>query len=319
MHSAPHALKNWLRQTWGDDDFALQALPGDAGFRRYFRITREGCRLLAAHMPPDKENPAAFVAVTAMLEAAHIAVPHIRAYAPADGFLLIDDFGDNLLGTQLNDDTADGLYRQAIDMLVAIQSVAAQQLPPYDKRALIQEAELFTDWYCIKHLQADLRESDLRQLSEAYHYLADTALEQPRVFVHRDYHSRNLICADAQRMATIDYQDAVAGPLSYDLVSLLKDCYVKWPRQTYLGWVTYYLQRAETDMDADTFIRYFDLMGAQRHLKAAGIFARLHHRDNKDGYLKDIPRTLSYIGELDSGDDPILRNLQRLLNSLPKR
>lgn len=270
-------------------------------------------------MPPDKENTAGFVAVSKMLEAAHIAVPHIHEYSPADGFLLIDDFGDKLLSTQLNADTADDLYRKAIDMLVAIQSVATEQLPPYDKPALMQEAELFTDWYCIKHLQADLSEQDLQQLDEAYHYLADTALEQPQVFVHRDYHSRNLICTDAHRIATIDYQDAVSGPLSYDLASLLKDCYVKWPRQTYSGWVKYYLQCAKIDMARAAFIRYFDLMGVQRHLKAAGIFARLHHRDNKDGYLKDIPRTLSYISELESGDDPILRNLQRLLNSLPKR
>ena len=321
MNEQRPSLSSWLRHAFGDDDFSFSRLAGDASFRRYFRIARKGRRLLAVDMPPHKENVKAFVEITQMLEKAGLLVPHIHECSLRHGFLLIDDFGDDLLSTRIADDSADGIYRTAIDDLIRLQSIATDGLPPYDVRLLVEEMQIFTDWYCIRHLGMDIGKRRRARIDAAYHRLAQAAAAQPQVFVHRDYHSRNLICTGTNRIAIIDYQDAVRGPVSYDLVSLLKDCYIKWPRERCRQWIDYYLARAKVEADPGEFVRWFDLMGVQRHLKAAGIFARLHHRDQKDGYLKDIPRTLSYItdlaGELQP-NEPALDELQCLIAGLPE-
>lgn len=309
------SLKNWLQQYYADDHFTLQPLSGDASFRRYFRVERKGHKHLAVDMPPAKENIGAFVDMTTRLADAGLCVPSIHHCSMDDGFLLIDDLGDKLLSTQVNAGNADALYRRTIDELVRVQAIEAQTLPIYNTTSIVDEARIFTEWYCIVHLGMDLNDQQIAQLESVYHYLASVMITQPRVFVHRDYHSRNLICLKQGGIALIDYQDAVWGAVTYDLVSLLKDCYIKWPREQQLQWLEYYLSKAGLAVDTAQFIRWFDLTGVQRHLKAAGIFARLHHRDGKDTYLNDIPRTLSYISDLQE-DYPELDNLQHFISGL---
>ncbi len=314
-----HALlRGWLQQTLGGD-FTMTALTGDASFRRYFRVTLQDRGLMAADVPPDKEDIRDFTRVTHKLEDAGIRAPHIHAADVENGWLLLDDLGDTTYLQALSPDNADALYRRAIDELVKLQQADTRGLPDYSHALLVQEMCLFTDWYCDTHLQCGLTESQHAVFGREFERLADAALAQPRVFVHRDYHSRNLMVLNGGAgggVGVLDYQDAVVGPVTYDLVSLLKDCYIVWPEARRREWADYYLKRSPVDVGADTFMRWFDWMGIQRHLKAIGIFARLRHRDGKSGYLKDIPRILDYVAEC-IGRYPELDGLRRLIAELP--
>jgi len=252
-------------------------------------------------------------------------------------------FTDNAGGNA--PDYADAFYRRAIDELIKVQQADSRGLPDYTHSLLVQEMCLFTDWYCDTHLQCGLTESQHAAFGREFEQLAQAARAQPQVFVHRDYHSRNLMVLDDGagagagtsasanagastdtdastntganiHIGVLDYQDAVVGPVTYDLVSLLKDCYIVWPEARRRDWMRYYLKRRPADAGADTFTRWFDWMGIQRHLKAIGIFARLHHRDGKSGYLNDIPRILAYITE-SLERHPELNGLRRLLSQLP--
>ena len=297
MDSRLSALRDWLCQYYNTTQFDLQPLAGDASFRRYFRVQKDDCKMLAVDMPPAKEKIGQYIEITRYLKESEVLVPHIYSYDVDKGFLLIEDFGDHLLSTQLCSATTDHLYRQAIDRLIQMQSINADGLPQYDSDTLLEEMEIFTHWYCGEHMQCSLNAEQMGNLNDVYRFLVNNALQQPQVFVHRDYHSRNLIYTEDKRIAVIDFQDAVSGPITYDLVSLLKDCYIKLPNEKRLQWIDYYLSNSDIQIDSDQFVVWFDLMGVQRHLKAVGIFARLYHRDHKDGYLKDIPRTLAYINE----------------------
>ncbi|MDD9807112.1 MAG: phosphotransferase [Gammaproteobacteria bacterium] len=336
-----HALlRGWLQQTLGGG-FTMAALTGDASFRRYFRVALQDRSLMAADVPPDKEDIRDFTRVTQKLEDAGVRAPHIHAADHANGWLLLDDFGDTTGLKALSPDNADVFYRRAINELVKVQQADSRGLPDYTHSLLVQEMCLFTDWYCDTHLQCGLTESQHALFGREFEQLAQAARAQPQVFVHRDYHSRNLMVLDAGagaganagastsanananagadaniHLGVLDYQDAVVGPVTYDLVSLLKDCYIVWPEARRRDWMRYYLERRPADADADTFTRWFDWMGIQRHLKAIGIFARLHHRDGKSGYLNDIPRILAYITE-SLERYPELNGLRRLMSQLP--
>lgn len=294
-------LETWLTSLPGIAVTRIEPASTDASFRRYFRVVLDdSATLIAMDAPPSHEDCGPFIAVTGRLEAAGLCVPHIHASNTLEGFLLLEDLGTTSYLDRLNTNTADRLYRSAISALLQLQQADTEELPSYSAELLASELRLFTDWFLGKHLDLVLDERQQRTLETVYTQLVDNALEQPTVFVHRDYHSRNLMALDANTPGIIDYQDAVSGPLTYDLVSLLRDCYIEWPEQQIDTWVHSFVEQGVATgtfdrIPIETFQRWFDLMGIQRHLKAIGIFARLNHRDGKPGYLQDIPRTLRYI------------------------
>ncbi len=309
-------LRAWLQRTLGAD-FSMEALQNDASFRRYFRITLAGGSLVAVDVPPAREGIGNFLEVTQRLERAGVRAPRVHAHDDVNGWMLLDDLGRRTLAQALTPDNADALYRLALDELARIQRADKHGLPDYSRALLVQEMCLFTDWYCDTHLRCAMTESRHDEFARAFELLADSARAQPRVFVHRDYHSRNLTVPQDGAVGVLDYQDAVAGPVTYDLVSLLKDCYVAWPEARRRRWLRYYLQHNPLDAAFDVVERWFDWMGIQRHLKAIGIFARLHHRDGRSGYLKEVPRILGYVAEC-IGRYPELDGLRRALAELPR-
>lgn len=298
-------LDNWLRETVGLADFTLEPASADASFRRYFRVTLPaGDTVIAMDAPPDKEDSAPFVQVDQAFAEAGLHVPAIHAQDLQRGFLLLEDLGSTHYLDVLDGQNADRLYGDAMASLISLQACGPQQgLPVYDRTRLLGEMSLFTEWLLGRHLHLSLDAATTQMLTATFDDLAEAALAQPQVCVHRDFHSRNLLVTGQNNPGVIDFQDAVIGPVSYDLVSLLKDCYVRWPQRQVDGWALGYFEQAvqsgilREQHEAD-FLAWFDLMGVQRHLKAAGIFARLKHRDDKPGYLADIPRTLGYIVEV---------------------
>jgi aminoglycoside/choline kinase family phosphotransferase len=299
-------LRHWLECGLGWHDFGLAPASADASFRRYFRVTRPGGTCIAMDAPPDKEDVGPYLKVAGMLADIGVNAPRILARNANDGFLLLTDLGSFTYLAELAERRrAPVLYADAIAALVRIQARGrqhARELPPYDEKLLRFEMSLFPDWLLGRHLGLQLDAAESARLAAAFDVLVSTALEQPRVFVHRDYHSRNLMVCEGANPGILDFQDAVHGPLTYDLVSLLRDCYVAWPQEQVVAWALEFRREAaeaglETGRGEAIFLRWFDLMGVQRHLKASGIFARLWHRDGKPGYLPDIPRTLGYIEE----------------------
>jgi aminoglycoside/choline kinase family phosphotransferase len=296
-------LREWLGETLPALDTPLSPASGDASFRRYFRTSAAGKSWIVMDAPPATENVRAFVEVADILRRAGITVPDVRAVDLERGFTLLSDLGNTRYQDALSDDTADRLYRDAIATLARMQrSVSANecQRPLYDAALLQRELNLFREWYLERLLGIDLGPPAAAQFEAVCSTLVDSALDQPTVFVHRDFHSRNLMVHPDGNPGVLDFQDAVVGPVSYDLVSLLRDCYIDWPENQVNGWMENYLaltrtQALLTDAQIDRFPRWFDLMGMQRHLKAVGIFARLKIRDGKAGYLGDIPRTLGYV------------------------
>lgn len=296
-------LSQWVEENVHLTGGQIAVASADASFRRYFRLSRQDETYILMDAPPTQEDTRPFINVTLKLEAAGVPVPHIYAKDIEQGFLCLADLGNQSLLSALNDASVDSLYGEALSILTKLKTAKTENLPVYDDAMLHREMELFPDWFLKKHLSIELNELQTSTLTSSFQALAQSALEQPQVFVHRDYHSRNLMLDDNQQLGVIDYQDAVLGPITYDLVSLLKDCYIKWPQSRVEDWALSYKHELEaTELlngcTDESFLRWFDLMGIQRHLKAVGIFARLNHRDGKPGYLNDIPRTLSYICEI---------------------
>ena len=296
-------LIDWVARSVEDDDVRAEPASVDASFRRYFRFTTRPTTI-GMDAPPPREDCRPFVAVAGYLEKMGLNSPRILAADIERGFLLLTDLGDRqyLAEIKANPERAETLYQGALDALAVMQVEGAeyqQNLPPYDEALLRVELSLFHDWLCETHLGLGFSEEEEGNWQACCDMLVDCALSQPKVFVHRDYHSRNLMVTEEGGPGILDFQDAVEGPYTYDLVSLLKDCYVKWPRDVIEKRASYFRSKAGLDAVTDQdFIRDVDLMGVQRHLKAAGIFARLLHRDGKPGYMKDVPRTLSYIVDI---------------------
>ncbi|MGH8427660.1 MAG: aminoglycoside phosphotransferase family protein [Gammaproteobacteria bacterium] len=297
------ALAEYAARALGLPMAGLTPASGDASFRRYFRVSpASGAGVIAVDAPPEHENLSRFVDVARALEGLGLHVPHVLACDFAQGFALISDLGREtyLMRLQAGDAPAP-LYAAAIEALVRLQGWAEPDLPAYDAALLDAEMRLFEDWLLERHLELDLDGRERPLVACVRERLTESALAQPRVAVHRDYHSRNLmVCAPLPGI--LDFQDAVLGPVTYDLVSLLKDCYVAWPREQVLEWLRTYRTCAlagglPVGADEKQFLHWFEMMGMQRHLKAAGIFARLWHRDGKPDYLRDIPRTLNYVAE----------------------
>ncbi len=305
MSERQSQLENWLRTDCGLSDFTLKSASEDASFRRYFRVfLADGSTRIAMDAPPGKENCRPFVDVARRLQQAGVHAPEIYAENVQQGFLLLEDLGKRSYLDVLDDENVERLYGDALAALMTMQAcIDPAGLPDYGRDLLLTEMSLFPRWLLHQHLELDLSGDEKSMLDETFTALADTALEQPRVFVHRDYHSRNLMAGIEHPPGVIDFQDAVRGPVTYDLVSLLRDCYINWPSTRVNEWAWGYFQLCVQsgvlqDQHESRFLYWFDLMGAQRHLKAAGIFARLNHRDGKPGYLAEIPRTLEYIVEL---------------------
>ncbi|GIZ52971.1 aminoglycoside phosphotransferase family protein [Noviherbaspirillum aridicola] len=300
----------------------LRPASSDASFRRYFRIDGEdGATCIAMDAPPPQEDVRPFIHVAELFGATGASVPKILARDVERGFLLLSDLGNATYLQQLSPDTAHKLYLDAIDALVLIQAQSKPGvLPEYDRALLHRELMLFPDWYVGKHLGVTLSDKQTASLNKVFDTLLANNLAQPQVFVHRDYHSRNLMVLGAGNPGILDFQDAVYGPITYDLVSLLRDAYIQWDEEMVLDWAIRYWERARraglpVSHDVDAFYRDFEFMGLQRHLKVLGIFARLYHRDGKDGYLKDLPLVMEYTRKA-AGRYKALSPLIQLLDEL---
>ena len=316
-------LRSWLRDHLGAEPAAVEPASEDASFRRYFRVRWQGGTLIAMDAPPPQEDCGPFVRVAELFAAAGVNVPRILAQDLARGFLLLTDFGSTTYLDALAHSDADALYRDALGALVRLQAASKPGvLPEYDEALLRRELAVFPDWYVARHLGKTLTAAQRQRLEHAFDAIVARNLAEPRVYVHRDYHSRNLMVTEPNP-GILDFQDAVFGPISYDLVSLLRDAYVEWPEERVLDWAIRYWQQARAAglpvrTDFAEFYRDFEWMGVQRHLKVLGIFARLWHRDGKARYLDDMPLVLRYL-ERAAGRYRDLDPLARLLAELHGR
>ncbi|MBX3664785.1 MAG: phosphotransferase [Burkholderiales bacterium] len=292
-------LRAWLAGLLAGADFSLAPASADASFRRYFRVTFAGGTRIVMDAPPGREDCRPFVRVARLMADAGLHVPEVQEADVERGFLLLSDLGGTTYLQALNDGNADALFGDAITALVAWQRASRPDvLPPYDRDLLRREMDLFPDWYVGRHLGVTLSSGQRATLARITGLLEDSALAQPAVYVHRDYMPRNLMLS-SPNPGILDFQDAVYGPLTYDVASLFRDAFISWPEERVLDWVARYWEqarRAELPVDADfgAFYRAFEWMGLQRHLKVLGIFARIRYRDGKPAYLEDAPRFLGY-------------------------
>lgn len=318
------SLKQWLTDVLAVREYELRPASGDASFRRYFRVIVSGASYVVMDAPPERENAQRYIEIARRLHALGLNVPEILEQDLDRGFLLISDLGQKQYLSELSDQTVERLYGDAFEALAVLQAgifTDSTFLAPYDADLLQRELEIFREWYLGRHLGLRMDAAQEAVLDRAFRTLIDSALGQPQVWVHRDYHSRNLMVTAVNNPGILDFQDAVRGPVTYDVVSLLRDCYIAWPPDSVERWAREYFSLARhaglpVGDDPGQFLSWFDLMGIQRHLKAAGIFARLLHRDGKPGYLGDIPRTLGYVIEV-SARYPDLNALHGLLSRLP--
>ena len=292
----------WTRQVLADPTVELESASADASFRSYWRTQHDGRSWIVMDSPPAQEDPAPWVEIGSRLSAAGLHVPEVRTQDLEQGFLLIEDLGSQLYLPALADDTVDTLYADAMGALLLMQRAASVSgLQSYDREFLERELAIMTEWFLCKHLGCNLSAAQCSVLEGAFNTLIESALEQPRCFVHRDFHSRNLLITDRNNPGIIDFQGALHGPITYDLASLLRDCYIVWPPARVDAWAEGYRQRLlsagliPADCDNARFGRWFDLIGLQRHVKVLGIFCRLCYRDGKSRYLDDLPRVYNYV------------------------
>ncbi len=321
-------VNKWLvrQQAWPQPVGGLQMVSGDASFRRYFRQPLNQGSLIAVDAPPEHEDCRPFVAIAEALHKQGLCVPEVLGWSSQEGFMLLTDLGDTLLRPQLDSASANTLYGAAMLALVQLQGTPAPTgyfLPRYDRERLLTEMRLLTDWFIPKYLGLTLEEDQAALVEQQFALIADRVLEQPTVFVHRDYHSRNLMLTPEGELGIIDFQDAVTGPITYDLASLLRDAYVSWPLADVRRWVQQFRDElvangalADT-VSPEQFQTWFDWMAAQRHLKVVGIFARLSLRDGKHGYLNDIPLVYRYLVDEIAGHDELQPLHQLLISLLP--
>lgn len=295
-------IHTWITSVLDSDQFEINFLPGDASFRRYARIKLNNKTFMLMDAPPEKEDCVPFVTIDQFFDTHGVRVPHIVAKNLQQGFLLLEDFGDVLLSTLLNDDTVDAYYAQSFKQLIKLQAIdGVKQFPEYSYEKLLSEMQLLTDWMLPSlHIEPSKEEQAL--IKRTFAILANAALAQPQVIVHRDFHSRNLMKIEGEtELGVIDFQDAVIGADTYDLISITRDAYVQWNADQVYAWfkVFYDLlpEIAKQDRDFEQFKRDADLMAIQRHIKILGIFVRLFERDGKTGYLKDLPRVMWYLLE----------------------
>lgn len=313
------ALDQWV-STYLGASVAGEPASADASFRRYFRYQHGGRSLIAMDAPPAQEDCRPFIDVAQRLQRAGLHVPEIVHQDLDQGFLLLTDMGNETWLTALNENNADAWYSAAIDTLITQQlHTDVSGLPVYDEALLQRELELFPQWYLFRHREKVVTGELRQRLDRVFTVLIESALAQPQVFVHRDYMPRNLMVSDPNP-GVLDFQDAVAGPISYDVISLFKDAFISWPEERVLGWLRQYFDKATAaglpvPAEFDTFLRHCDLMGAQRHLKVIGIFARICHRDGKPKYLGDVSRFFAYLRTV-IARRPELADLEWILDQL---
>ena len=313
-------LRQWTESVLPAPLVDFEVASADASFRRYFRARTAAGRFIVMDAPPSHEDCRPYLHIARLFRAAGANTPEILAENLAEGFLLLSDFGNTTYLAALDDDTADRLYLDANAALIKIQSASRPgELPDYDEALLTRELQLFPEWYLARHLQIEPSAEQKAVLAATFRAILDNNLAQARVYVHRDWHSRNLMVTEPNP-GVLDFQDAVYGPISYDLVSIYKDAYIRWEEERVLDWVIRYWQAARkaglpVPADFADFYRDFEWMGVQRHIKVLGIFARLYHRDGKEGYLKDMPLVMHYLRkacERYSALAPFLRFLDEL-------
>ena len=315
------ALESWLRRELHGAAFSLTPASEDASFRRYFRATLgDGKTYVAMDAPPDKEDCRPFVHVAGLLAAAGVHAPRVHAQDLNAGFLLLTDLGTRTYLQELNAANAGALLGEAIDALLRWQLASRPgELPPYDEALLRREMSLFPEWYVARHLKKQLSEEQKAWLDKIFDLLVQSALAQPVVYVHRDYMPRNLMVCEPNP-GVLDFQDAVLGPITYDMVSLVRDAFISWNEEQVLDWSARYWEKAKraglpVAADFAEFWRGFEWMGLQRHLKVLGIFARINYRDGKPKYLADTPRFLGYAratAQRYAALSPLLRLLEDL-------
>jgi hypothetical protein len=316
-----HALERWLSAELRGARFSLTPASEDASFRRYFRATLDdGRSYVAMDAPPEKEDCRPFVHVAGLLREAGVHAPQLHAQDLSQGFLLLTDLGTRTYLQELNEDNAAPLFGDATDALVRWQlATRPAQLPPYDEALLRREMQLFPDWYVSRHLGVELSNTQSGLLEQVFALLVKSALAQPKVYVHRDYMPRNLMLSDPNP-GVLDFQDAVTGPITYDMVSLMRDAFLSWKDEQVLDWTVRYWEKARqarlpVEADFGEFWRAFEWMGLQRHLKVLGIFARINYRDGKPKYLEDTPRFIRYARDV-AKRYTALAPLNRLLDEL---
>ncbi len=323
IHADPRraALERWLPGPLRGERFSLAPASADASFRRYWRVRLDdGRTYVAMDAPPDKEDCRPFVHVARLLREAGVNAPLVHAEDLAQGFLLLADLGTRTYLNELNAQNAPQLFSDATDTLLRWQlATRADELPPYDEALLRREMNLFPEWYVSRHLKKSLDGKQQKDLETVFAVLVKSALAQPAVYVHRDYMPRNLMVCDPNP-GVLDFQDAVLGPLTYDMVSLMRDAFVSWEEEQVLDWTVRYWEKAKAaglpvEADFGEFWRAFEWMGLQRHIKVLGIFARINYRDGKPHYLQDTPRFLKYARSV-AERYSALAPLARLLDSL---
>ena len=322
LNNDPRAQQayDWASAQLGRKDLAIAPASADASFRRYFRLSAAGQSWVLMDAPPDKENCEPFIHIAGLVRDAKLNGPIVHAQDLAQGFLLLSDLGTQTYLHVINETNADELFAPAITALIQWQlSSKPNELPPYDDALLRRELALFPDWYVAKHLKRELTSAQAALLRGAEDVLVVSALAQPKVYVHRDYMPRNLMIS-TPNPGILDFQDAVYGPITYDVVSLFKDAFLSWPEARVLKWANQYWNEARAaglplSKDFDAFYRDFELMGLQRHLKVLGIFARINYRDGKPHYLKDTPRFIRYVREV-AGRYAELSGLVQLFDEL---
>jgi N-acetylmuramate 1-kinase len=316
-------LNAWLTQNYFTKEFTLAPASADASFRRYFRVSAEGKTWIAMDAPPPQEDCRPFVNVAALMRDAGLNVPQVVAQDIERGFLLLSDLGTTTYLNGFNEDNPNALFSDAIDALITWQLASKPGvLPPYDAALLQREIDLFPDWYVGKHLQTTFTGAQQKVFAAASTLLINAALAQPKVYVHRDYMPRNLMLS-TPNPGVLDFQDAVYGPITYDVASLFRDAFVSWPEARELDWVIRYWERARAaglpvHADFGDFWRDFEWMGLQRHIKVLGIFARINYRDGKPHYLKDTPRFIEYARRV-CGRYRELGLMEKLLDELEGR
>lgn len=301
MANRSESLRAFVADALHGQAFTLAPASADASFRSYWRVRAGADSWIVMDAPPDKEDLAPWLDIGARLHAAGLHTPAVFAVDRARGFVLMEDLGTRTYLPELTATSADTLYAGALDALLTMQTrVASDDLPPFDAAFLRMELELMPHWFLQRHLgRAELSGAEGEVVDSAFALLIESALAQPQCFMHRDYHSRNLMIAAQDNPGIIDFQGALHGPIAYDLASLLRDCYIAWPGERVDAWVEQYRQRLQAagamHADAMQFRRWFDLIGLQRHLKVLGIFCRLCYRDGKPAYLADLPLVLEYV------------------------
>ena len=311
-------LTEWAKKLYSSN-IEIEKASSDASFRSYYRIRSNNDTKIIMDAPPEKEPLSPFLDITKRLSKANINVPEIFELDEDLGFILMSDLGKTKYLDKLNDETVYCLYTDAMDTIHKMQTeVDASNLKNFDSKELITEMDLFKDWFLKKHLNHNFDSEGLNNIQECFDSLVKIILEIPTTFVHRDFHSRNLMITDSNNPGVLDYQDALIGPITYDAVSLLKDCYVNWDKKLIAEMLSTYYKKIKADynnIEFDEFSFWFDVVGLQRHFKAIGIFSRLNYRDNKITFMQDIPRTYKYVDEVVNKYTE-LTNVKKMLNEM---